>query len=264
MTTLAVGGAPPFADGMTQRSSVLVRAAALVVPAVTAAAAGAARGLLASTGAALLLVLVVVAAGVVGDRLAGVLAALSAAASFDFFLTEPYYRFAIFGREDLETAVLLLAIGVAVAEIVGWGRRQQADAGRRRGYLAGVARAARLAADGSATTDLADTITDMISEVLDLDACRFTPPTGEPADPDRPVLHRDGSISWAGRTVDVRREGLPGMDVIELPAGRGGEAGRFLLTSSTRDRRPDPEQLLVAVTLAEQVPVPATARRRVP
>jgi len=92
--------------------------------------------------------------------------------------------------------------------------------------------------------------------VLDLDACRFEPPTGEPADPDRPVLHRDGHITWAGRTVDVRREGLPSMDVIELPAGREGEAGRFLLTSSTRDRRPDPEQLLVAVTLAEQVPVP--------
>lgn len=247
---------------MTQRRSTLVRAAALVVPVATAAAAGAARGLLANTGAALLLVLVVVAVGVVGDRLAGVLAALAAAVSFDFFLTEPYFRLAIFEREDLETAVLLLVIGVAVAEIVAWGRRQQAAAGRRRGYLAGVARAARLAADGSSTPDLVDTITAMLSEVLDLDACRFEPPTGEPADPDRPVLHRDGHITWAGRTVDVRREGLPGMDVIELPAGRGGGAGRFLLTASTRDRRPDPEQLLVAVTLAEQVPLPAPAATR--
>lgn len=241
---------------MTERSTV-VRAAALVVPVATAAVAGAARGLLANTGAALVLVLVVVAAGVLGDRLAGVLAALSAAASFDFFLTEPYYRFAIFDRDDVETAILLLVIGVAVAEIVQWGRRQQADSGRRGGYLAGVARAARLAADGSSTQDLVDTITDMISEVLDLDACRFEPPTArEHAATERPVLRRDGSITWGGRTVDVRREGLPDMDVIELPAGRGGEAGRFLLTSSTADRRPDPEQLQVAVTLAEQVPVP--------
>jgi hypothetical protein len=246
---------------MTQRSSALVRAAALVVPVAGAAAAGAARGLVANTSAALVLVLVVVAAGVVGDRVAGVLAALSAAAAFDFFLTEPYYRFAILGREDLETAVLLLVIGVAVTAIVGWGRRQHAESGRRGGYLAGVARAARLAADGSATPVLVDTITDMIREVLDLDACRFEAPTAAPADPDRPVLHRDGRISWAGRTVDVRREGLPGMDVIELPAGRGGEAGRFLLTSSTQDRRPDPEQLMVAVTLAEQVPVPDPAAR---
>jgi K+-sensing histidine kinase KdpD len=247
---------------MTQRWSTTVRAAALVVPVATAAAAGAAHGLLANSGAALVLVLVVVAAAVVGDRLAGVLAAVSAAASFDFFLTEPHYRFTILQREDLETALLLLAIGVAVTAIVGWGRRAHAESGRRGGYLAGVGRAARLAADGSATSDLTDTITDMISQVLDLDACRFEPPGG-PADPDRPVLHRDGTISWAGRTVDVRREGLPGMDVIELPAGRGGEAGRFLLTSSTRDRRPDPEQLLVAVTLAEQVPVtPVAAGRR--
>jgi Domain of unknown function (DUF4118) len=241
---------------MTEHSSTVVRVAALAVPVAVAAAAGAARGLLANTGAALVLVLVVVAAAVVGDRLAGVLAALSAAASFDFFLTAPYYQVAILGREDLETALLLLVIGVAVAEIVGWGRRQQADAGRRRGYLAGVARAARLAADGSSTPELADTVAAMIGEVLDLDDCRYEPPTGGPTAPDRPVLHRDGSISWAGRTVDVRREGLPGMDVIELPAGRGGEAGQFLLTASTRDRRPDPEQLLVAVTLAEQIPGP--------
>ncbi len=232
-----------------------------MVPVAVAAAAAAARGLLGSTGAALVLVLVVVAAAVVGDRVAGVLAALSAAASFDFFLTEPYYRFAIVDRDDLEIAVLLLVIGLAVAEVVGWGRRQQAAAGRRGGYLAGVARAARLASDGPATPELVDLIAEMIGEVLDLDACRFELPAGAPSDPDRPVLHHDGSITWAGRSVDVRRDGLPGMDVIELAAGHGGAAGRFLLTASTRDRRPDPEQLAVAVTLAEQVPAPELVTR---
>jgi hypothetical protein len=35
--------------------------------------------------------------------------------------------------------------------------------------------------------------------------------------------------------------------------GRGSDEGRFLLTASSRVRRPTREQLLVAVTLAEQV-----------
>jgi K+-sensing histidine kinase KdpD len=48
-----------------------------------------------NTDAALALILVVVAVAAVGHRLAGALAALSAAAWFDFFLTRPYERFTI-------------------------------------------------------------------------------------------------------------------------------------------------------------------------
>lgn len=76
-----------------------------------------------------------------------------AAASFDFFLTAPHYQFAILQRDDIETAVLLLAIGVAVSEIAWWGRRQSAQSSQRAGYLSGVALAARLAADGSPTPE---------------------------------------------------------------------------------------------------------------
>lgn len=246
----------------TEQRRAGVRVVAVVAPVVVAGLAALARGFLANTSAALVLVLVIVAIGVVGDRVAGVLAALAAAGSFDFFLTAPYYRFAIFERDDLETAVLLLAIGVAVSEIAWWGRRQHTRSSRRAGYLSGVARAARLAAEGSPTRTVADTIATMISEVLDLDDCRFEPPVAVVEAPSgRPVLHHDGTISWAGRTVDVRREGLPAMDVIELPAGRGGESGRFLLTASSEVRRPEREQILVAVTLAEQLTAPEPGRR---
>ncbi len=235
---------------MTERGRAATRAAAVVAPFVVAWIAGLLHEVLANTDAALVLVLVVVAAAALGDRLAGVLAALASAAAFDFFLTAPFNSFAIVGREDVETAVLLLAIGIAVSEIASWGRRQQATSGQRADYLDGVARATRLAAEGSPL--VADTITRMISEVLDLDACRYDPFAVPGAVPDRPVLHRDGSISQNGHVVDVRREGLPGMDVIELAAGH--DAGCFLLTASTEVRRPDLEQLLVAVTLAEQLP----------
>lgn len=241
---------------MTERARSAVRGAALIGPAVLAGLAGLVRDLVANTSAALVLVLVVVAVGAVGDRVAGVLAALSAAVSFDFFLTEPYYRFAIFARDDIETAVLLLAIGLAVTEIALWGRRQHEQASRRAGYLSGVGRAARLAADGVPSREETDTVARMIGDVLDLDDCRFVN-TSEPRESARPVLRSDGTVAWNGHTVDVRREGLPVMDVIELPAGRRGEAGRFELTASTTVRRPDKEQLLVAATLAEQV---STAR----
>ena len=236
---------------MGERGRLGVRVAAVAGPVVVAAAAALARAVLANTSAALVLVLVIVAVGVAGDRVAGVLAALSAAAAFDFFLTVPYYQFAIFDRDDVETAVLLLAIGVAVTEIGQWGRRQQSQSGRREGYLSGVAHAARMAADGSPARDLVAVVESMIADVLDLDDIRYEASSTRRGD--RPVLDRDGEVHWRGHVVDVAREGLPTMDVTELPTGRGSGEGRFLLTASSRVRRPTREQLLVAVTLAEQV-----------
>jgi K+-sensing histidine kinase KdpD len=236
---------------MGERAQVGVRVVAVVGPVAVAAAASPVRELVANTSAALVLVLVIVAVGVAGNRVAGVLAALSAAAAFDFFLTVPYYRFAILDREDVETSVLLLAIGIAVTEISQWGRRQQSQSGRREGYLTGVAHAARMAADGSPTQDLVAAVEHMITDVLDLDDTRFEPSTTRRTD--RPVLDREGAVHWRGQVIDVAREGLPTMDVIEMPAGREGGDGRFLLTASSRVRRPSREQLLVAVTLAEQL-----------
>ena len=91
-------------------------------------------------------------------RLAGILAAVSAASWFDFFLTQPYERFAITRRADIETTVLLLVIGVAVTEIAVWGRREHAAASRRAGYLDGINAAAQAAASGSSPAALIDQV----------------------------------------------------------------------------------------------------------
>ena len=94
---------------------------------------------------------VVVAVAANGYRLAGILAAVSVAVWFDFFLTRPYETFSITRRTDIETTVLLLVIGVAVTEIAVWGRRQRVAASRRAGYLEGINSAAQaVAAGGSA------------------------------------------------------------------------------------------------------------------
>ncbi|WP_344422493.1 DUF4118 domain-containing protein [Pseudonocardia ailaonensis] len=223
---------------------------AVLLPLAVAAALILLRDVLASTSTALVLVLVVVAVAVRGDRPAGLVAAVVAAAAFDFFLAAPYYTFAIRAASDIEAAVLLFAVGVAVTEVAQWARRELDRAGQREGYLDGVASAARLAGEGARDDDVIDMVRRMIGEVLDLDDCRFS---AERPRQDRPQLRGDGGVVWRGREVDVDRDGLPTMDVVELPVRDG--AGAFLLTASTRVRRPTLEQRRVAVTLANQVGV---------
>lgn len=222
--------------------------AAVLGPVAVAAVLSPLRGSLTAANVVLLLVLVVVAVAASGRRVAGILAALSSTAAFDFFFTVPYLSFAIDARDDVETAVLLVVIGTAVTELALWGRRQQARSSRRQGHLDGLVRAAGLAATGGPAAGVVDLVARQITDVLDLDDCRFEP--GEPVRTGRPRLLADGTVEHGGRTVAVDRDGLPTMDEIELDV-RG--RGRYLLVASTAVRRPDLESRLVAVTLAEQV-----------
>jgi hypothetical protein len=235
----------------TEESSSAVLAVAVLGPLVVCGILALFRGLVVNTNAALILVLVVVGVAATGQRLAGVVAALASALWFDLLLTVPYGQLAIADPDDIETAVLLILAGLAVTEIALWGRRQQSRSSRREGYLAGVVAAARLVASGeSSLPELTDRVAQQIKDVLDLDACRFDP---DPA-PDGAQIGRDGAVTWNGREVDVEREGLPTMDQITVLVENGGTAyGRYVLTSATTIRRPDLEQRLVVVTLAEQV-----------
>ncbi|MBF4764430.1 PAS domain-containing sensor histidine kinase [Nocardioides islandensis] len=231
-------------------SPAILYGAALVGPIAVSTALAGLRGTVHDTNAVLVLVLVVVAVAAAGSRSAGIVAALSCAVWFDFFLTQPYLTFTITRRDDVETAVLLTAVGLAVTEIALWGRRQQARASRREGYLTGVVGAAALVAEGEAEPAVVvDFVRRQIMEVLGVDRCEFVP--GPPVS--RPRLIQDGSIVRDGQTLDVDRAGLPTNDVIELPVSRGGVVlGRFVLTAAARVVWTTREQRLVAVTLADQ------------
>ena len=64
------------------------------------------------------MLLMVVAVAAAGNRLAGYLAAVSAAVRFDFFLASSPAKIEPVNRQiDIETTVLLLVIGVAVTEL---------------------------------------------------------------------------------------------------------------------------------------------------
>jgi K+-sensing histidine kinase KdpD len=228
----------------------LVVVAAGVVPLVACAVLAPFRDSVANTNAALVLVLVIVAAASTGIRPAGIIAALSSAAWFDFFLTEPYNTFTITDRADIETAVLLLLVGAAVTEVALWGRRQQARATREQGNLDGVLNtAANVAAGRSSTTSLIEHVSEQIVQVLHVDKSTFDTGT----ESGLPTIDNDGSVTRNGRTVDVDRLGLPTDSEIAVPAQSGGVVhGRFLLVAATEVVRPSREQLRVAVALANQ------------
>src|SRR5262249_8655966 len=117
-----------------------------------AAAAGlvAIRDHFAQVNAVLILVFFVLLGAVIGGRLAGVASALTAAVAFDFFYTQPYNSLKINSAADIETTILLLAVGLAMGEIVVRADRIRYAVGGGRRELKGIHRVARLAADGEA------------------------------------------------------------------------------------------------------------------
>ena len=225
--------------------------AALAAPLVLAAVLVPFRASFPNTDAALALVLVVVAVAANGYRLAGILAAVSTAVWFDFFLTQPYERFSITHRTDIETTVLLLVIGVAVTEIAVWGRRQYATASRRAGYLDGINSAAQAVAAGGSAPALIEQVTGQLTRLLSLRSCSFQYGVAGIGRPAR--LRHDGLVTIGQRAWDVDAEGFPSSTDTELLVESGGMfQGRFLMTPAP-GARPALEQRLLAVAFADQV-----------
>ncbi|QNN53431.1 DUF4118 domain-containing protein [Nocardioides mesophilus] len=232
--------------------SVLIPAAVLL-PLLICAMLSLWRHSLTTATDVLLLVAVVVAASATGDRAIGIVAALSSAAGFDFFLTEPQFRFEITDADDIEATVLLLVIGTLVTEVALWGHRQQARASRRAGYLDGVLGTAELVlGPHDSVEQLAAGVAAQIRDVLGVSRCRFV--RGSGYDRRMALLDHDGVVTRNGRRLDVERDGLPTDEETALLLRRADEfVGCFVLTSAADIARPTLEQRRVAVLLADQV-----------
>jgi K+-sensing histidine kinase KdpD len=229
----------------------LAVAAGLLAPLALAAILVPFRAHFQNTEAALALVVVIVAVAAAGNRLAGYLAALSAAAWFDFFLTRPYETFDITGRYDIQTTVLLLVIGVAVTELAVWGRREHAAASRRAGYLDGIGATVEAVAAGEGPSELIGEVSGQLTRVLSLRACRWQYGVAGLGHPARLTHH--GWVMAGEQTWDVAAAGLPPDTETELLVEHGGLLqGRFLIMP-VPGTRPSREQLLVAIALADQV-----------
>jgi K+-sensing histidine kinase KdpD len=204
----------------------------------------------ANTDAALAMILLVVAVAAVGSRLAGYVAAVSAAAWFDFFLTPPYEQFTINRATDIETTILLLVIGIAVTEIAVWGRHQHATASRRAGYLEGINDAARAVATGDSPSTLVDQIAGSLAQLLSLRSSQFQYGVAGIGRPAR--LQHDGQVVLNGMPYDFSSADLPAGTGLELLVESGGRLrGRFLMQPEPGVSRTR-EQLLVAAALADQ------------
>jgi hypothetical protein len=228
------------------------RTVAVILPLVVAAGLAAVGDSLTTATSVLVLVLVVVAVGAAGDRVAGVLAALSSGLWFDYFLTEPTGQLAIKDPDDLEVAVLLVVVGVAVTEIAHWGLRQQARAARRAGFLDGVLESADVAAGDDVDLDEARRrVAGRITGVLGVDRCHFV--AGPAPRNGVAVLLRDGTVERDGHAVEVEREGLPtDVEIVLSVPGPAVDRGHFRLAAASRVQRPSLEQRRVAVLLAAQ------------
>ncbi|MFD7495164.1 DUF4118 domain-containing protein [Streptomyces sp. NPDC059832] len=235
-------------SGFPLRDSMAV-AAALVCPPAVAGLLVPFRTDLTSTNTALILVVVVVAVAAIGNRVAGALAALSAAVWFDFFLTVPYERFTIDKGDDIQTAVLLLVVGLVVSQLAARARRLRVVAITDAGHLATIHDTAQLAQSTSSPDAVVDHVRGELTRLLGLKGCRFEYGTllGHP-----PRLEQDGDVVVGRRTWDMARRGWP-QEEIELRAtGNGHYYGRFMLTPTPGAEPASLQARLVAVTLADQ------------
>ncbi len=228
-----------------------LRAAAVVLPILVAGVLYLLRSVVTGASAAVILVLVVVAVAATGDRPSGVLAALAAAVGFDFFVAAPRLDFDIDDIADVGMAVLLLIAGVAVTELALWGSRQQAIASQRAGYMSGVLESAELAARGVPASEVIPTVAGHIWRTLGVELVAYSP--GAPHR-DCAIIERDGRVTLQGDLLDVARDGLPvDRHTAVLVVQDDTVVGHFLVTAATSVVRPRPEQLQVAVLLADQV-----------
>jgi K+-sensing histidine kinase KdpD len=204
---------------------------------------------------ALLLVLVVVIAAVLGGRGSAVVAAITATMAFDFFLTEPYNSMRIESADDVETAIIMLTVGLLVGEVAARGRRFRRERERAADAIGRVHRvAALIAASGPLDRDrrldaVVDAVRSELTALLRLRDCHLEyAPFRWPL----PRLERSGTIE----TTEHEHAGagfvLPewGVQLPVLDAGR--EIARFVLMG-------DPqvpvtiEERVVAVALADQL-----------
>jgi Domain of unknown function (DUF4118) len=221
-----------------------------LVPIVVAAAMVGVRGELAATNVALVLVLIIVGTAAFGGRGPAAVSAVISALSYEFFFTRPYNSLRINDANDVETTLILLAIGLAVGQLAVHARRTREGASRSRDEIASMRRMAERVAAGASPSELTQLAVTELTELLSLVSCRFE---NSPTDPDLPILERNGRIETPYRRVGADGElALPPTGVRLPVVGDGQTVGSLVAM-------PDPnvgvtlEARVVAVALADQL-----------
>jgi hypothetical protein len=207
------------------------------------------RNDLAGANVVLVYVLVVVCGAAVGTRWSGALTAVIAAMSFDFFFTRPYQSLKIDDANDLGTTLLLLAIGLVVAELVSFTRRHRAHSETRGDEIQMLRRTAEQVAQGAPLDEVLETVRSELVELLSLVECRYE---AAPCVASLPRIERTGAIEGEHRRWIGGEFTLPGLGA-EIPVtARGHTYGRFVLIPDT-SVGVSIEERIVAVSLVDQL-----------
>lgn len=210
-----------------------------------------------TTNVALVFVVLVVLAAACGGRWIGATAAVVSTLSYDFFFTRPYQSLKIDRADDVETTVLLLAVGLIVGEIVVWANRARRARDRRSDEIASLRRVADQVARGGGAEEVRRVVETELTALLSLQSCSFEFP---PYRSTVPRLERNGSVAATVHRFVAGGFALPrdGAEIGVLAMGK--EVGRLVLV-------PGPEvglsieERVVAVALADQLGAALAADR---
>ena len=217
------------------------------------------RDSFADAAAALVLIAVVAVVAIAGTRVAGYVAAASAALWFDFFLTRPYEQLTITHSQDIEITVSLLIVGVIVTELAARSRRHLATAEEESDYVELFYQLSEFAASGATFDQLVTRVSKHLADLLELRACSFE--TGTPSKALLTLSH-DGRVHLGRADWPVEQWGLPGRQLALEVYAAGRVVGRFLMTPTTA-KPVSLRRVLVAVALADQVGPRLTPRLQV-
>jgi hypothetical protein len=218
------------------------------------------RGDMRSVNVALLLVLVVLLTAIVGGRAGGAVAALSAALAFDFFFTRPYSSLRVATGDDLETTILLFAVGLVAGELVVRARRGRLAALNTRREMDRMRRIAEVGAGSDAPGRLIDGVR---SELVGLFAAERVWYEAPPFPTKLPRITHGRVIVHAHEPLLAALDPTPS-HLVELPVyARGVETGRFVLefAEPTLGVNLPPDTRATAVALADQLGVALAAHQ---
>jgi hypothetical protein len=166
-------------------------------------------------------------------NVAGVVTALGAVVSFDFFMTEPYLSLTIDSRDDVETTILLLVAGVFVGTLAARQRVARWRAGSASAEIRRIHRVAEAASSGADAAAVIATAQVELCGLLSLREARFE---GRPYrdDPTYPRLARNGHLEVQRTMHDAMGAHGGGFELprdgTAIPVlARGHEVGRFVL-----------------------------------
>jgi K+-sensing histidine kinase KdpD len=243
---------------MRSSSRPLPFVAAIAVPLLATAVLVPFRQSVSSANLALVLVVAVVGVAAIGNRTAAIVGAAVTALAYDVFLTQPYGSPAIAEPSELLTAVLLLVVGVAVAAISSWARRQREVAVERTDDLGLVYHVVDQVAGGASSEELVALGEREIKALLDASSVRFDRDALSPArdgddrDAPRATIDRVGDVRVGDLRWPVVEVGLPQGPLL-LPVQSGGlSLGAFVIVP----RAPEPIEtwrLVLSVMVADLI-----------